>query len=134
DLVGTYDAVARVVGALDEHVRLERVDEGERRFVVEQHDAVYRGKPREYTGTGRLRHDRPLRALTQPPHRRVGVHADDEAGSLAAGGFEQRNVAGVKQIENAVGEDDRAGLAAAPGARIIEDSHLGGGVQRGASA
>ena len=102
------DAVAGVVGALHEHVGRERLDQGERRVLVEQHHAVHRGERRRARGpaacspaTGRAG------ALAQPADRGIGVEPDDERVALAPGRLEQLDVARVQQVEDAVGEHDR---------------------------
>src|SRR6185295_10047962 len=46
--------------------------------------------------------------------------------TLTAGGLEQLDVAGVQQIEDAVGEDHRAALLAAPGNGLIQRPYLDG--------
>ena len=116
DPVGADDAVAGVVGAFDQDVGRERLDQLERRVLVEQHDAVHRGEAGEHPGraacssaTGR---PAPL------PRRRTDASVltpDDQGVALAPGGLEQLDVAGVQQVEHAVGEDDAARWRGAPG-------------------
>ena len=112
DPVGAHDAVARVVGAFDEDVRRERLDQRQRRVLVEQDHAIHGGEAGEHPGARLLARHRPRGALAEPPDRGVGVEADHERVALAPGGLEQLDVAGVQQVEHAVGEHDRAPLAA----------------------
>ena len=75
-------------------------------------DALERG---EHLGALGFGIDRPAGSLVAP-HRRVGVHADDERVAERARLPQVADVAGMEDVEHAVGEDDRGPVAAA-GAR-----------------
>jgi hypothetical protein len=51
--------------------------------------------------------DRPTATL-EPMHRRVGVHADDQAVAESPGIGQQAHVPGVQQVEAGAGRHDRA--------------------------
>ena len=77
-----------------------------RRLLVEDDDGVHareRGEDLRALGFGRDRTVRPL----DGPDRSIRVHADDERVAERARLLEVADVAGVQQVEDAVGEDDR---------------------------
>ena len=94
------------VGALDEHVRLERADDLVRRVFVEDHHGVDRLEREQHLGALGLRRDRTPRALVRA-HGSIRVDADDERVAEAPGLLEIADMPGMQQIEHAVGEDDR---------------------------
>src|SRR5512134_697028 len=61
--VPAHDGLARPVGALDEDVGKEGLDERERRVVVVEHDAVHHFEGRERFRPLHLRYHRPAFAL-----------------------------------------------------------------------
>src|SRR6185295_10254651 len=124
DPVGAHDAVARVIGPLDEHVGGECLDQLEGSILLEQHHAIDGREPREHPGPRRLAADRPPAALAQPPDGSIAVDPHDQDLALAPGGFEQLDVAGMQQVEHAVGEHDRTGLPGPPGHGLAERPHL----------
>ena len=83
DPVAADDVGAGVVGALDEDIGLERVDEVEWSVVVEEDDAVDGGEGSDDACPRRFGHERTLGALGEAANRGVGVEADDEGAAFA---------------------------------------------------
>ena len=100
-------------------MRPQGADQLERRVLGERDDIIdagQRGQDLQPLGQGE---DRPLVPF-QPPHRSVVVDADDQQAALAAGELQQLDMAGMEQVEDAVGEDDRFVLARPASSRFRE--------------
>jgi hypothetical protein len=135
DIIGPDDVLPLIVGPFDEHVGPELADQGERRVVVEQHDTIRGGQRGDESRPLLFRYHRSIGALAEPPDRRVAVDSDDQGRALGAGGFQQRDVAGMEQIEYAVGEDEPGPpLLLAPARGFVGRADLRGGVQSGCVA
>ena len=90
------------------------VDDLVRRVFVEDHDGVDARERREHFGALGLAIDRPIRALLERARRSIGVDGDDQRIAQAPRLAQIAHVAGMQEIEHAVGEDDL--LAAGPAA------------------
>jgi hypothetical protein len=106
DRVAAHHPFEVVVGALDQHVGQQALDQGQRRLLVEGEDAVHVADGRDHLGALLEAVDRPVRPL-QGTHAGVGVEGDDEPVALRPGGRQQGDMAGVDEVETAVGEADR---------------------------
>src|SRR6185436_10392487 len=106
DDIASHDRVRGPVGALDEHIGLNRRDQVVRCLLVEDDDAVDTGESLEHLRPLGLRRDWTLRPLVGA-NRPVGVEADNQRVAEGPGLLQVAEVADVQQIEHAVGEDDR---------------------------
>ena len=97
--------VRRPVGALHQDVGQEGAYRLDRRRLVVDDDAVHRLEGEERLGALRLGHDRPALAL-EAADGGVGVEGHHQHVPLAPRGLEERDVAGVEEVEAAVREDD----------------------------
>jgi len=100
-----YHLVAGIVPALHQYARLDRGDQPDRRVLLEDHDEIDRLQRRQHFGAGALVLNRARLAL-QPLHRGVAVEAHDQPVAGAARRGQHLDVAGVQDIETAVGETD----------------------------
>ena len=107
--VGADHLVDAVVGALHQHVGPQRLDQLERRVLVEQHHQIHRCQRRHHRRPRRLVLQRPCRSL-QPLHRGVGVQGDDQPVAACPCLGQQPDMAGVDQVEAAIGEADPQSL------------------------
>jgi len=112
--LATDDCVRSVIATLDDHVRLKRLDQLERRVLVEQGDGIDGLEGRHDIDAFRLAPDRTIRTL-KASNRRVTVHANDQGVAALPGAGEDVYVARVQQVEHAVREDDAPVLALTPG-------------------
>lgn len=118
NLGSTDDAVGGVIATLDDDIGAESGDEIERRVLVEDDDGVDGLEPGENIGALCFAPDRTVGAL-QAPNARVAVQADEECVPAQARAAEDVEMAGMEQIEDAIGEDDPATLPAAPVPRAL---------------
>src|SRR3954471_8082580 len=127
DHVAADDRVWRPIGALDEDVGLKRGDDLERRVFIEDHDAVDARKRAEELDALVLWRDRPDWALVHP-NRKVRVHRYDQRIAELPCLLQVSDVAGMKQIEHAVGEHDllATGLKCRYQGRRLAARHRGG--------
>ena len=124
------DRLRRVIGTLHQHVGPEPANQRERRVLVEQHHAVDGRERRHEPGALALGDHGPVGPFAQTAGGRVAVDADNEGVAFGAGRFEQRDVARMEQVKDAVGENDPA-LRRAPGGGGLERTELRRGVQSG---
>lgn len=97
------DRVFRIIAALDDHVRLEVPDEIERRILGENYDEIHALERRQHVRALCVAAHGTRRAL-EATHGLIAIDADYErVGGFARGG-ENVNVAGMKQVEHAIGE------------------------------
>jgi hypothetical protein len=128
-LGSAYDGLGCVVASLDQDVWSEVSNQFQRCILLENND-----------GINRLDRGQNVRPLTLGPHGplrplesldgSVGVEPNHEGVTLAPGGGEQANVAGMKKIENAVGEDDFPSAVSAPAASVAPGKNFGSGIAR----
>src|SRR5690606_5167042 len=102
------DLLPGVVGALDEHVGTQQLQELARGVLVEHRDPVDAGQPGEHGPTVLDRVDGAVPPL-EAPHRQVAVQADDEAVAERAGGLQHAHVPGVQDVEAPRSEERRVG-------------------------
>jgi hypothetical protein len=123
--VAADDFFVGVVVAFDEDVGLEGGDEGGGGVFVEGDDVV---DGLEAGEDGHAIVERVHRAggAFEFAHRIVAVHADDQDVALLARKFEVLDVAGVEDVEDAVGEDD-FGVGVRLAAAVEFLGELGGG-------
>ena len=99
------DLVTAVVAALHQHAGLDLRDQLDWRVFLEDHDKIDRLKRRQHLGARALVLNRAPVAL-QPPHRCVAVQTDDQPIAGAARGGQHLDMAGMQNVETAVGESD----------------------------
>ena len=99
------DLIGRPVCAFDKHIRLDGLDDGGGSLLVEYDDGVNAGERRQNLGPLLLRDQRPVGPFARA-NGTVGIHSDDERVAVGTGGLQIADVAGVKDIEDAVREDD----------------------------
>ena len=114
DDVGAFDLALRVVGALDQHVRQNRPDQAQRLVLSEHHQVVDALELGHDLDAVFFTIDRSARAL-DAPDRGVGVEPDDQQIALNARLAQVTDVAGVQNVEAAVGEGDGLALLAIGG-------------------
>ena len=105
DDVPADDGVLRPVVAFHEDVRLESRNQLMRRRLVEDDHTIDRLQRLEDFDPFGLWGDRASRAFVCP-HGSIGIDADDERVAEGAGVLEVAHVAGMEQVEDAVGEHD----------------------------
>jgi hypothetical protein len=117
--------LAGVIAALDQHARRDAGDQVDRRVLLEDHDEIDGFERGQHFGTCLLVLDRTIRAL-QPPHRGVAVEADDQAIAGGARRGQHLDVAGMQDVEAAIGEANAQALPAPfgePGLERIRRAH-----------
>lgn len=97
------DRVFRIVAALDDHVGLEMPDEVQRRVIRENYDKIYALEGRQHVSTLGVAAHRACGSF-ETAHGFIAVDADDERVRGLARGAEDIDMAGMKQVENAIGE------------------------------
>lgn len=126
DLGPADDLIPTPIAALDQEVGQERGDDfpggcfRERNQVIDILDSAQYLKPLPQ------REDRSGRAL-EPPDRGVAVKGDDEDVAHFRGLAEKPDVAGVEEVETAVGENDLLSLTFEPAAdpdKLFETENL----------
>ena len=96
---------------------------------MEQHDAVHHLERREDVCSFRFAADRSRRPL-ESPHGVVAVDGDDERIALPPCAEEYVDVPRMEKVEDAVGEDDAAGLRRSPPCRSGPIVDLSGRITR----
>ena len=110
DEICANDLLLGIVPALDQDVRTSRLDQVQRRILIEQYNRIDAGEARDYLGPVALGDDRadsPFRARTERSVFRPTISLVPRAGAS-----EQGDVAYVEQVIATVCEDDS--LAAGP--------------------
>src|SRR4051794_6371146 len=130
---GADDRPLMIIAALHEHVGTQQANELEGGILLEQHDAVHHLESAKHISALDLSPHGTLGAL-EPAHRRVAVQANDQLVASTARTEEHVDMAGMEQIEHAVGEHDAARALLAPPSRAIPVTPLAGGVARRATA
>src|SRR5690606_10902783 len=96
------DFLGPVIAALHENVGLHPGDELARRVGAERHHPVHRVQCLEHRHALRERHDRPLRSL-ETAHGFISVDRDDQAVAQRARFLQVGDVAGMQDVEAAIG-------------------------------
>ena len=112
------------VAAFHQHVRAAGEDQRERRVFIEPGDQVHRLQGREHRHAVLEAVDRPVLAFAQAPGRGVAVGCDHEARAQGARLREVGDVAAMQDIENAVGEYQRAGEGCDPAGKLRRFAQL----------
>src|SRR5258708_27587689 len=110
DLVAD-DLVAGIVAALHQHARPDLRDQLDRRVFLEDDDEIDRLQRRQHFGARALVLNRTPLAL-QPFHRRIAVQSDHQPVTGATRPGQYLDLAGMPDIETAVGETDPQALLA----------------------
>jgi hypothetical protein len=108
DEIGADDAVGGPITTLHQHVGARRLDELVGRVGAEDGDVVDHLERRQHLGAVALAHQRTLGALGQAAHRAVAVETDDQHVTEPPGGAQVADVAGMQQVEDAVGKAMRS--------------------------
>jgi len=114
--------VSGPIATFDENVGKQSGDDALRRQVVKNHNGIYALQRGENFRTLALRNHRAAFAF-ELFDAGVAVQADDQCVAVDACLLQAANMAGVEQIEAAVGEDDAAAIAfpvAKPQNRLLE--------------
>jgi len=111
DNVAADDGVSRPIGPFDEHVGLQSRNDLVRRLFVEDDSSIHDAKAGEKLRAFGLSVHRSAGALVST-NRSVRIDSDDESIAFLARSGEIPDVAGVKQIEDAVGKDDDSASSA----------------------
>src|SRR5450631_705837 len=106
--------VGVVVAALDVDVRADRLEQPDRRVVLEYGHVLDAADGRDDRGAILRRADRPVRAF-QLAHGLVGVDPDDQHVTEGCGLLKAFDVAAVQHVEASVGEHNPVACAAMPG-------------------
>ncbi len=114
DDVPPDDPIDRPVSALDQDVRLNEGDQGERIRFVEENHVVHAGERRQNLSPLGFRDDRPALGFDRPD-RGIAVQADDQTVAQGPRGLQIARVADVQEVKAAVREDE-AFPPRAPGA------------------
>src|SRR5258707_9042744 len=109
-LFAADNLVSGPVATFDENVREQGGDDALRRQVVEDHDGVNTLQRGENLRAFTLRNHRAALAF-ELFHAGVAIQADDQRVAEAARALQAANVAGMQQIEAAVGEHHAAAIA-----------------------
>lgn len=97
------DRVFRIITALDDHVGFEMPDEIERRVIGKNYDEIHALERRQHVSAlGVAAHW--ARGALETAHGFIAVDADDECVRGIACDGEDVDVAGMKQVEHAIGE------------------------------
>src|SRR5229473_2896449 len=120
--LATHNLVAGPVAAFHEDIREQARDHFARRQIIENNDSVHGFQSGENFGALALRDNRTPFAF-QLMHAGVAIQTHDQRVSQGARQFQAANMAGMKQVEAAVGEDHAAAvafLAAKPQNRLLK--------------
>ena len=110
---GTDDGVFRVVAALDDYIRAQDSDQGERRVFRKDYNEIYTLETGQHVTALRISAHWPRRSF-EPSHRFIAVDADDQPISGLTRSGEDIDVAGMEKVKDTVGECDLALLCCAP--------------------
>ncbi len=120
-LLGPDHRVQRVVGALHQHVRVQRLDQCRRRVLVEHGDQINARRPRQHRGAASVH------LAASPPsagacRRRRSAHHQPFAG--IARGLQQVHVPRVQHVEAAIGDTHPVALVA-PALHLLQRGPAG---------
>src|SRR5260370_39053558 len=105
-----HNLVAGPVAAFHEDIREQARDHFARRQIIENNNSVHGFQSGENFGALALRDNRTPFAF-QLMHAGVAIQTHDQRVSQGARQFQAANMAGMKQVEAAVGEDHAAAVA-----------------------
>src|SRR5436190_22997046 len=106
------------ITALDEHVRLDRMDELEGCVLVEERHVVDHLERGQHLRALVLGEDRAAGCFSQAADRTVAVYADDQEVTEASRLAQRAHVPRMKQVEATVREDDGASRPPFSGERL----------------
>src|SRR2546423_2759317 len=124
-LLPAGDALDRPVAAFDEHLRAAGADQRLRRVVLEPSNRADRLERRDDGHAVGEPVQRPIRAFAQAPGGGVTVEAHQQACPFGASAGEVSDVAAVQDVEDAVGEHQRALELAEPARELARIADLG---------
>jgi hypothetical protein len=125
DFRAAYNLISRPVSPFHQNIGKESGDNILWSSFVEDEDRVDTFETGQNLGTLLLRNDR-TRGSFEGANTPVAVDADDQKITKGPGGFKAADVARVKQIETAIGEDNLATvafLASKPQNRLFQSEH-----------
>ena len=105
DGIAADNLIRGPVGALHQHVRLNRLDRFSRGVLVEQRDGATHSSAPMNLGALAFRRNRPSRPLV-PANGSVGVQADNQRIAEQSRLLQVADVSGMQQVEDTIGEDD----------------------------
>ena len=126
---GADDRVLGIVATLNYHVRLEVLDQIQRRIVRENYDEIYTFERAENIGALGVAAHRTCRTL-ESPHGFVTVDANDQCIGGLARSVKNVDVTGVKKIKNAIGEGNPAFLTRPPALSLHPGCNFAGWIPR----
>src|SRR3954468_4292544 len=103
------DLLAGVIAPLDQRTRLDAGDQVDRRIFIENNDEIDGFERRQHFRTRSLVLNGAIGAL-QPPYRSVAVQPHDQAVAGGARRCQHLDVAGMQDVEAAIGEADALAL------------------------
>src|SRR5205823_5644550 len=109
--LGADDVGLVPIAALDEHVRLDGVDEFERRLLVEKCHVVDHLECGQHLRALALAEDRSSGSFAEALDRPIAVQTDDQEVTEAARVAQRAHVSGMNQIEAPVRENHRSSAA-----------------------
>jgi hypothetical protein len=115
---GANDRGLRIISALHDDVRLEQLHELERCILSEHYDEIDGFDTGKNVSSLALAPHWPFRPF-ESADRRVAVDADDERVRGFSCREQEINVAGMKQVEDAVGERDSIPSSGSPPLRLF---------------
>ena len=113
DEFGSDDLVDSVIGALDEKLRPDCLDEIDRRVLLEYDNQIDCRQRRQHLGPRRLGLSGTARTF-QPCRRRIAIETDNQPIASCLGLSEQCDMSRVQQVETTVREADLEPLTAPP--------------------
>ncbi len=96
---------ARVIGALDQHVRPDPLDQIPRRVFLEHHDEIDSFQRSQHFGARLHLLHRTIRAL-EPRDRSIAVEPEHQPVARSARLRHQLDMPGMQDVETSVGETD----------------------------
>jgi len=126
DFFAADDLIARPVATFDEHIGKQSSDYFLRSGFVEDEDSIDTFETSEYLGALALRYNR-APGTFEGANAAVTVNPDDEDIAKGACSFQAVDMAGMKKIEAAVGEDHFAAVAFLTGKlqnRLFQSEHF----------
>ena len=117
---GPHHRIHGVIGALHKHFRLKQPNQFQRRFLIENRDAIHRRQGSQHSRARGFILDGPRRAF-QALHTVITVQANHQPVTPGPRLFQQMHMAGVQKIKAAIGEA-HAPAAPAPAFHLLKRS------------